>query len=112
MDCLKHRRPRHVLIHRPSLSSGGSIALRSVAETDAYSISPSDNRAWCLAGCSSGGAGWDPGGGAKERRNGPPGAPSFPPANRASSVAGQSPFHHEQNIEREDCQAVERKEDK
>ncbi len=39
------------------------------------------------------------------------GAPSFPPANRASSVAGQSPFHHEQNIEREDCQAVERKED-
>lgn len=78
MDCLKHRRPRHVLIHRPSLSSGGSIALRSVAETDAYSISPSDNRAWCLAGCSSGGAGWDPGGGAKERRNGPPGGPVLP----------------------------------
>lgn len=57
MDCLKHRRPRWVLISCSSLSFGGSIALRSAAETDAYSISPSDNLAWCLAGCSSGGAG-------------------------------------------------------
>jgi len=86
MDCLKHRRPRHVLIHRPSLSSGGSIALRSVAETDPYSISPSDNRAWCLAGCSSRRA--DPGGGANEAATGRLGLrPSLPPTVRLPSLA-------------------------